>query len=98
MHFSGLTVKRLMMAAAVCTAVLGGAPAPATAAELGPAVAPGVRHIKHVRIIGRYANWRDRCAYAGYYCLYAWNGYVYHYPWDDRPAAYAYYSRRHRSR
>ena len=41
-------------------------------------------------------NWRDRCAYAGYYCLYAYDGYVYHYPFDDRASAYAYRWRRHR--
>ena len=33
-------------------------------------------------------------AYAGYYCLYAYDGYVYHYPFDDRPSAYRW--RRHR--
>jgi len=98
MHFSVLTVKRLMLAAAVGTAVLAAAPAPSNAAELGPVVAPGARQVERVRPIGRYANWRDRCAYAGYYCLYAWNGYVYHYPWDDRPAAYGFYSRRLRYR
>lgn len=42
-------------------------------------------------------NWRDRCAFAGYYRLYAWDGYVYHYPFDDRPSAY-YHPRRHRQR
>ena len=25
-----------------------------------------------------------------YYCLYAWDGYIYSYPWDDRPSALAY--------
>ena len=40
-----------------------------------------------------YWNWRDRCAYAGYYCLYAEYGYVYHYPFDDRPVAHARYRR-----
>ena len=41
-----------------------------------------------------HSNWRDRCAYAGYYCLYAWNGYVYHYPFHDY--AYGFYPRRQR--
>jgi len=52
----------------------------------------------HVRATWRHWNWRDRCAYAGYYCLYAWDGYVYSYPFDDRPSAYAYSARRHRHR
>ena len=25
-----------------------------------------------------------------YYCLDAWDGYIYSYPWDDRPSALAY--------
>jgi hypothetical protein len=89
---SALTMKRLMLAAAVLAAVLG-APAPSSAADLG--LVRGTRHIRHVE---RDWNWRDRCAWEGYYCLYAWDGYVYHYPWDDRTAAYAYAARRHRHR
>jgi hypothetical protein len=33
-----------------------------------PVVVPGT---KHIRATWYYSNWRDRCAYAGYYCLYA---------------------------
>jgi hypothetical protein len=51
---------------------------------------------RHVRTGWYGYNWRDRCAYAGYYCLYAYDGYVYHYPFDDRASAYAYRWRRHR--
>ena len=45
--------------------------------------------VTHVRTLRVYRNWRERCAYAGYYCLYAEYGTVYHYPFDDRPVAYA---------
>jgi hypothetical protein len=90
---SVLTMKRLLLAGAICAAIFGGASAPSSAADLGPALAPNA---KHDRTSWRYWNWRDRCAWAGYYCLYAWDGYVYHYPWNDRAYAYAYYPRRHR--
>ncbi len=94
---SAHTMKRLMLAAALGAAVLGaavlGAPSPSNAADLG--VVRGARHIRHVE---RYWNWRDRCAYAGYYCLYAEYGFVYAYPFDDRPIASEYYARRHRHR
>ena len=80
-------MKRLVFATVICAAVIGGASAPSTAADLGSGA--------HVRTSWRDWNWRDRCAWAGYYCLYAWHGYVYHYPWDGR--AYAYYPRRHRN-
>ncbi len=80
-----LTMKRLVFATVIWAAIFGGAAAPSTAADLAPGA--------HVRTAWRYWNWRDRCAWAGYYCLYAWHGYVYRYPWDGR--AYAYYPRRH---
>jgi len=83
---------RLIFAAAIAVVAFAGTCAPSDAADLGP----GVR--RHVRTSSYGWNWRDRCAYAGYYCLYAWDGYVYHYPWDDRPTAYAYSARRHRPR
>ena len=96
-HVSALTMKRLMLAAALGASVIGaavvGAPAPSNAADLG--LTRGARHIRHVE---RDWNWRDRCAWQGYYCLYAWDGYIYHYPWDDRPSAYAFAARRHRHR
>ena len=91
---SAVTMKRLMLAAAFGAAVLGAAPS--NAAELS--VAPGARHIRHVRVAEGTWNWRDRCAYAGYYCLYAEYGFVYAYPFDDRPIATAWYARRHRHR
>jgi len=77
--------------AVLCAAILGGVSAPASAADLGPV--PG-RHARHVRVSQAYWDWRDRCAYAGYYCLYAEYRYVYHYPFDDRPIAYTHYRRR----
>ncbi len=83
-----------MFAAALGAAVVG-APAPSNAAELD--VAPA-RHARHLRVAVHDWYWRDRCAFAGYYCLYAEYGFVYAYPFDDRPIAYAYYSRRHRHR
>jgi hypothetical protein len=90
---SVLTMKRLVFAAAICAAIFGGTSAPSIAADLGPGLVPVA---KHVMTSWRYWSWRDRCAYADHYCLYAWHGYVYHYPWDDRAYAYAYYPRRHR--
>jgi hypothetical protein len=87
------TVKQQIAAAALCAALLGGVAAPSHAADLGP----GYRsHARHVRTARPYWNWVERCAYAGYYCLYAEYGYVFHYPFDDRPVAYSYYRRRHR--
>jgi hypothetical protein len=77
-------------AAILGAAIIGGLSAPANAAELGPV--PGWR-ARHVRISQTYWNWLDRCAYAGYYCLYAEHRYVYHYPFDDRPIAYTHYRR-----
>jgi len=87
-------MKRLIFAAAVAAAAFS-ACAASQAAELGPGYRSGAAH---VRTTGPYWNWRDRCAWAGYYCLYAYDGYVYAYPWDDRPSAIAYSARRHRHR
>jgi hypothetical protein len=85
----GVIMKRLFVATAISAAILGSACAPSAAADLGPVY--GKRHAR----TGWYGyNWRDRCAYAGYYCLYAYDGYVYHYPFDDRPSAHRW--RRHR--
>jgi hypothetical protein len=86
-------MKRLFVATAISAAILGGTCIPSSAADLGPVI--GKRYVR----TGWYGyNWRDRCAYAGYYCLYAYDGYVYHYPFDDRPSAYAYHGRRYRHR
>jgi hypothetical protein len=87
---SRLTVPQRIFAAVFCAALFGGGAAPAQAADLGLIRGPGVRH---VRISHGYSNWRDRCAYAGYYCLYAEYGYVYAYPFDDRPIAHVRYRR-----
>jgi len=88
-----VTMKRLFVATAISAAILGGMCIPSSAADLG-----GVIGKRHVRTGWYNYNWRDRCAYAGYYCLYAYDGYVYQYPFDDRPSAYAYNWRRHRHR
>ena len=85
------TMTQRIATAALGAVILGGVPAAASAADLS--LVPGGRH---VRISQADLNWRDRCAYAGYYCLYAEYGYVYHYPFDDRPIAHAGY--RHRLR
>ncbi len=90
---SRLTLKQRIVTAALGAAMLGGAAAAANAADLGPV--PGWR-ARHVSIARSYWNWRDRCAYAGYYCLYAEYGYVYSYPFDDRASAYSLPRRRHR--
>ena len=93
MHVANM--KQLIFATATAVAVFGGACAPSQAADLGR----GYRSdAGYVRTGWGYSNWRDRCAWAGYYCLYAWDRYVYSYPWDDRPSSLAYYSRRHRHR
>ena len=89
---SRLAMMQRIVAAVFCAAMFGGASAPAKAADLG--TVPGWH--RHVRVSQAYWNWRDRCAYAGYYCLYAEYRTVYHYPFDDRPIAYAHY--RHRVR
>jgi hypothetical protein len=84
-------MKRWMAAIAIGAAVFAGACAPSNAAELGLDAGPRARH---VRTAPQYWDWRVRCAWSGHYCLYAEYGYVYHYPWDNRPIAYTY--RRHR--
>ena len=96
---SVLSMRRLIFVVAVCsisfcglTATSGAAElrhprASQTNAEFRHARVPGVKHAKTRR---RYWNWRDRCAWAGYYCLYAWRGYVFYYPWDDRAYTYGY--------
>jgi hypothetical protein len=95
MRMSVFSTKRVIFAAAIAVAAFGGTYGPSQAAELGPGYGPGVRH---ARTTGHYWNWRDRCAWAGNYCLYAWDGYVYHYPWDDRSYAYGYRRYRYRYR
>jgi len=90
---SRLTMKQWILAAAICAAVLGGITAASHAADLGPIPGAGA---KHVRTSRPYGNWLQRCAYAGYYCLYAEYDYVYHYPFDDRPVAYSHSRRRFR--
>jgi hypothetical protein len=85
---SRLTLTQRIFAAALCAGLVGGVAAPASAADLR--LGPGWRN-KHVTHI--YGNWRDRCAYAGYYCLYAEYGFVYAYPFDDRPIAHSRYRR-----
>ncbi len=88
---SRLTLKRIAKVA-LCACLLGAIAAPSGAAEL---LLPrhGAKHVWTSRI---YGSWRDRCAYAGSYCLYAEYGYVYAYPFDDRPVACAHYRRRYR--
>jgi hypothetical protein len=85
-------LTKRIFAAAVCAGILGGIATPADAADIG-LTGHGSKHVWTSRIDG---NWLDRCAYAGYYCLYAEYGYVYACPFDDRPVAYAHYRRRHR--
>ncbi|HET7847466.1 MAG TPA: hypothetical protein VFL51_00250 [Pseudolabrys sp.] len=85
---SRLIAKQWIAAAMFCAGLFGGVAAPAKAADLR--LGPGW-HSRHVA--ARYWNWRDRCAYAGYYCLYAEYGFVYAYPFDDRPIAHRRYRR-----
>jgi hypothetical protein len=87
-------MKRLTRAAVICAAALVGSSLPSNAADLG--VVPGAKRLKQIKVTSHDRNWRDRCAWANHYCLYAWDGYVYHYPWHDPPSVYARSSRRHR--
>jgi hypothetical protein len=90
---SRLSMTQRIFAAAVCAVLLGGVPAASHAADLGPGYRVGAKYVRTAR---SEWNWLQRCAYAGYYCLYAEYGYVYHYPFDDRPVAYSHTRRRHR--
>jgi len=74
--------KTLTIATVLGATIVGGIPAATHAADLGPGY---TRNNRHAGTTWPYRNWRERCAYAGYYCLYAEYGYVYHYPFDDRP-------------
>jgi hypothetical protein len=65
----------------MCWAFLSATITLSSAADFEPAVVAGANHVRH----GWRWNWRDRCALAGYYCLYAWRGYVWSYRWDDNP-------------
>jgi hypothetical protein len=90
-----LTLTQRIFAAAICAAILGDVPAASNAADLGP----GYRvSAEHFRTSQPYWNWLQRCAYAGYYYAYAEFGYVYHYPFDDRPVAHTHYRWRFRKR
>ena len=84
-----LTLKPIATVA-LCAGLLAGLAAAAQAADLGLQSEYGVKRVWTSRIGGK---WHDRCAYAGYYCLYAEYGYVFAYPFDDRPVARA--RRRH---
>jgi len=88
-----ITVQRSIFAVAIAAAVLSGTVS-SQAADLRPGYRYGGEHFGPT---WRFSNWRDRCAWAGYYCLYAWDGYVYHYPFDDRALAYGHRRYRHRS-
>jgi hypothetical protein len=85
-------MTKRILAAALCAALLG-VSAPAGAADLGPIRG---RHVGHIWTVRTHWTWRDRCAYAGYYCLYTEYGTGYHYPFDDRPIAYAHHRHRYR--
>jgi len=86
-------MKRLIFATAIAVAISAAAGVPSQAADFGPRVRLVARH---AGTAWHYWTWRDRCAWAGYYCLYAYDGYIYHYPFDDRPSADGY--RRHHRR
>jgi hypothetical protein len=85
-----LLMPRDIVMAVLCAAILGSVSAPANAADLG--LVPGSR-ANRVHVTRTDWTWRERCAYAGYYCLYAEYGYVYAYPFDDRPIAHSHYRR-----
>ena len=86
---SRLTTTQRIAAAFLGMAIFG-LSTPASAADLGSI---RVGRAKHVYITRTDWSWRDRCAYAGYYCLYAEYGFVYAYPFDDRPVAHVRYRR-----
>ena len=91
---SRLALTQRILMIALGAALLGSAAAPACAADLSLAPQWHARHVRHAWVSRTGWDWRDRCAYAGYYCLYAEYHYVYHYPFDDRPIAHAYSRRR----
>jgi hypothetical protein len=74
---SSLATKNLIIALAICAAIVAGVPAASSAADLR--FSGG----KYAGTSWGNSNWRERCAYAGYYRLYAWHGSVYHLRWDD---------------
>jgi hypothetical protein len=86
-----LKANRLIFAIAICAAISGSTSAPSGATDVRRVHLPKA---KHARTSPYYGNWFDRCAYARYYCLYSWHGYVYSYPFDD--LRYARHLRRHK--
>jgi len=78
------SLKRLILGILVAACTFTAPCISSQAADLGPDYRVGVRH---VRTAWHYSSRRDRCTFAGYYCLYGWDGYIYSYPWDDRPSA-----------
>jgi hypothetical protein len=65
--------RRLVFGALIAICAFGTACIPSQAADLGSDFRSGARH---VRAGWDCSSWRDRCAWAGYYCLYAWDGYI----------------------
>jgi len=90
----GSNPKLALLGATVAVCAFASACLPSQAADQGTDYYR--QDVRHARTTLYFSNWRDRCAYAGFYCLYAWDGYVYSYPWDDRPSAYAFARRHHR--
>ncbi len=95
LRFCASATRRIVIAA-LGAFLLAGIPAPSSAADLGVIPRHHVKRVTHVWTSRVRSTWRDRCAHAGYYCLYAEYGYVYHYPFDSRPIARAHYRRRYR--
>jgi len=83
-------MKKMIAVAGITAALVGSIASPSRSADLAPTIGYDGKHVRYTR----YLDWRDRCAWANHYCLYAWHGYVYHYPYDE--LAYAYAPRRHR--
>jgi len=80
LHMTQVSVpntRRLVFGALIAVCAFGTACIPSQVADLTSDFRSDARH---VRAGWHYSSWRDRCAWAGYYCLYAWDGYIYSYP------------------
>lgn len=67
-----IRMKRIVTAAALAAFILGSECLPLRAADLGP-IADRYTRTTHHSV--------DPCSWQGHFCLYAFDGYVYHRPW-----------------
>ena len=75
-----------MIVAAIAVVAFGAECMPLQAADLGPIGETRIRSTRH---------FADPCSWHGHLCLYAFDGYVYHYPWHT--TRYGSYARGYRA-